>query len=82
VSGVELSDGTKVDADLVIVSVGIQPSTQFIGREVNLAEDGAIEVNPFLRTSNKDIFAAGDVAKFPYWVTGQKIRVEHWNNSI
>lgn len=78
----ELADGTKLEADLVLFGIGIQPATQFIGGELDLASDGSIEVNPFLRTSSPDIFAAGDVAHFPYWVSGEKIRVEHWNNSI
>jgi NADPH-dependent 2,4-dienoyl-CoA reductase/sulfur reductase-like enzyme len=73
VTGVELTDGTKLEADLVLIGVGIQPSTQFVGREIEMARDGAIEVNPFLRTSHPDIFAAGDVARFPYWMSGEKI---------
>jgi NADPH-dependent 2,4-dienoyl-CoA reductase/sulfur reductase-like enzyme len=37
-------------------------------------------VNVYLQTSHADIYAAGDNALFPYWVTGTKTRVEHWNN--
>lgn len=48
VVGVELTDGTCIEADLVLFGTGIQPATQFIGGQVDLAKDGSIEVNPFL----------------------------------
>ena len=81
VSGVELTDGTVLDADVVIVGAGIQPATQLIGDGIELSNDGSIKVDPFLRTSSKNIFAAGDVANYPYWVTGDRARVEHWNHA-
>lgn len=48
VVGVELTDGTCIEADLVLLGTGIQPATQFIGGQVDLAKDGSVEVNPFL----------------------------------
>lgn len=41
-----------------------------------------IKTDAFLKTSQKDVYAAGDVASYPYWYTGQQIRIEHWNEAI
>ena len=43
-----------------------------------MKEDGGLVCNPYLQTSNKDIFAAGDIAHYPYWPTGERVRTEHW----
>ena len=47
-----------------------------------MQSDGGISCNPFLQTSDKDIFAAGDIASYPYWVDGQRVRTEHWNVAL
>ena len=73
VSGVILADGTKIDANMVIVGTGIAPSTKFLQRtETGIKTDkmGAIVCDPFLQSSIPDIYAAGDVCSFPYWQTG------------
>ena len=79
VKGVELSNGTCVDADLVILGTGVKPATQFLGDSgLDMKEDGGLVCNPYLQTSNKDIFAAGDIVHYPYWPTGERVRTEHW----
>lgn len=82
VNGVELNNGTCLEADLVIVGAGVQCHTGFLNEQVRLAKDGSVRVDPFLKTSDPDIFAAGDVATYPYWRSGEAIRVEHWNHAI
>ena len=77
VTSVVLGDGTEIPADLVIVGQGIIPSTDFVPVEKDV--NGGIVCDPFLQTSEKDIFAAGDIASFPYWPTGERVRIEHYN---
>ena len=68
---------------MVLVGYGIQPNTDFLVKStVDLQDDGRILVDPFLQTNDKSIFAAGDVATFPYWVTGERARVEHYINAF
>jgi apoptosis-inducing factor 3 len=43
---------------------------------------GGIVCDPFLQTSVKDVFAAGDVASYPYWATGKRMRVEHYMTAM
>ena len=43
---------------------------------------GVIKVDSFLATNHKDVYAAGDLAEFPYWPTGKTIKVEHFNNAL
>lgn len=81
VTGVELEDGTVLDADLVILGTGVTPATSFIQDGIELAKDGSVKVDPYLRTSTSNVFAAGDMAEFPYYVTGERARVEHWNHA-
>ena len=74
-----LDDGTVLEADMVIMATGVYPATMMLensGIELNSA--GAIVVDPFLQTSAPDVFAAGDLAEFPYWPTGGQVRVDHW----
>ena len=79
VQGVQLSNGVCVDADLVILGTGVKPATQFLADSgLDMKEDGGLVCNPYLQTSNKDIFAAGDIVHYPYWPTGGRVRTEHW----
>jgi 3-phenylpropionate/trans-cinnamate dioxygenase ferredoxin reductase component len=80
VTGVMLSDGSRIDADMVLVGVGITPNTQ-LAAEAGLDVDNGIIVDQHLRTSDVNIFAAGDVANAYNPRLGRHIRVEHWANA-
>jgi 3-phenylpropionate/trans-cinnamate dioxygenase ferredoxin reductase subunit len=79
-TGVILSDGTKIDADMVIVGVGAVPRTE-LAAAAGLKIDNGIVVDEHLRTSDPDIFAAGDIAQTYNPRLGRHIRVEHWANA-
>ena len=77
VSGVRLADGTSVSADAVIIGIGILPNTQ-LAETAGLRVDNGIRVDAQLRSSDPDVFAAGDVANAFHPLLGKSIRVEHW----
>ena len=79
-TGVRLADGAHVDADVVIVGVGITPNTA-LASAAGLQVDNGIVTDAALRTSVPDIFAAGDVANAFHPLVGRNIRVEHWANA-
>lgn len=79
VEGVSLKNGECIEADLVIVGVGVKPATDFI-EGIPLENDGSIKVDQNFRVGN-DIYAAGDIATFPYWYLDSDIRIEHWRTA-
>jgi len=79
--GVRLGDGSLVAADAVIVGAGILPNTR-LAAAAGLRIDNGIRVDEHLRSSNPDIYAAGDVANAFHPVLGRHIRVEHWANAV
>lgn len=78
VSGVRLDDGTVVEAGLVVVGVGAAPATGWLEGS-GLALDDGVVVDPTLRSSDPDVWAAGDVARVRD-ADGTR-RVEHWTNA-
>jgi 3-phenylpropionate/trans-cinnamate dioxygenase ferredoxin reductase subunit len=80
-SGVLLADGTHVPADAVIVGVGIRPNTE-LAEAAGVEVRNGIVVDSRLRSSDPDIFAAGDVANAAHPRLGTHIRVEHWANAL
>jgi len=77
VTGVGLSDGTREDADLVLVAAGIDPNLD-LPRALGLPIDGGgVRVDKGLRAA-ENVYAGGDIAFHNHPVLGRPIRVEHW----
>ncbi|MEU8150667.1 FAD-dependent oxidoreductase [Nonomuraea sp. NPDC048901] len=79
--GVRLADGSQVDADAIIVGIGIIPNSG-LALSAGLRVDNGVQVTARLRTSDLDIYAAGDVANAFHRLLGKHIRVEHWANAL
>ncbi|MBS0555886.1 MAG: FAD-dependent oxidoreductase [Proteobacteria bacterium] len=77
----ELSDGTSLRVDAVVAGLGVTPNTE-LAQLSGLKIDNGIVVDDRLRTSDPDIFAAGDVANFHNAALDTRLRVEHENAAI
>jgi NADPH-dependent 2,4-dienoyl-CoA reductase/sulfur reductase-like enzyme len=74
--GVLLDDGATLDADVVIVGIGVRPATDFV-TGVELDHDGGLPVDENLSAA-PGVWAAGDVARYREPHTGRDVRIEHW----
>jgi 3-phenylpropionate/trans-cinnamate dioxygenase ferredoxin reductase component len=81
VAEVELADGTRVPADIVIVGVGATPNVELASAS-GLQTDNGVVVDQQLRTSDPDVYAAGDIANAYHPFLGRHLRVEHWANAL
>ncbi len=72
--GVLLEDGTKLEADAVILSMGYKPNSELaIKAHLGINNDGFIKVDEYMRTSHPDIFAVGDCAEKKHFITGESV---------
>ena len=85
VGAVKLKDGPTLEADLVILGIGVGPETSYLkdNPKVNLEKDGSIAVDEnFAVKGLQNVWALGDIATYPYYGpggNGTPIRIEHWN---
>ncbi len=76
--GAELADGSRIDVDVVLVGIGVQPNVE-LAAQAGLALDNGIAVDAHCRTSDPAILAAGDCCSFEY--RGQRVRLESVQNA-
>ncbi|HEU0214333.1 MAG TPA: FAD-dependent oxidoreductase, partial [Jiangellaceae bacterium] len=81
VSSAVTSAGDELEADAVVVGVGIRPAIE-LAEDAGLAIDDGVAVDAGLRTSAADVYAAGDVAAVDHPLLGMRVRVEHWANAL
>ncbi|WP_417561930.1 NAD(P)/FAD-dependent oxidoreductase [Microbacterium sp.] len=74
-------DGQTVPADLVLIGVGAIPNTK-LAEDAGIAVERGILTDASLRTSDPDVYAAGDVANAEHPVLGERVRSEHWANAL
>jgi 3-phenylpropionate/trans-cinnamate dioxygenase ferredoxin reductase component len=81
VAAVRLADGRRIDADFVVVGVGVEPRTR-LAEAAGLEISNGVACDATLRTSAPNVFAAGDVASALHPFYGRRLRVEHWFNAL
>ncbi|HTO88734.1 MAG TPA: FAD-dependent oxidoreductase [Thermoanaerobaculia bacterium] len=74
---VELASGESIEAELVVLGVGVAPRTA-LAAKAGLTVGNGIVVDENLRASAPDVYAAGDVALYPERISGEPARIEHW----
>ncbi|HEX5265374.1 MAG TPA: FAD-dependent oxidoreductase [Acidimicrobiales bacterium] len=81
VEGVELSNGTILDADLVVAGLGVEPAVE-LAQAAGLKVAGGVLTDAGLATSAPGVYAAGDVASVEHPVFGTRVRSEHWWSAL
>jgi NAD(P)H-nitrite reductase large subunit len=87
VRGVLLDSGELLDCDICVVGAGVIPTTKFV-RGVTIERDQSIVCDKFLQAADglyagnsQDCISdllGGDIARYPYYLTGESVRIEHW----
>src|SRR5262245_42058692 len=80
VEAVVLASGERLEADLVVVGVGVKPATEFL-KGIELSRDGGVLVDEQMRAAD-GLYAAGDIAYFPSTLTAERQRIEHWRTAL
>ena len=78
---VRLSDGSTVSCDTVVVGIGVIPNVEWLERS-GVEVDRAVICDRYLRTSQPDVYAVGDLASWENPRFGRRMRVEHWTNTV
>ena len=81
VTAVRLAGDRRVEADFVVVGVGVEPRVQ-LARAAGLEVNNGIVCDEYLQTSAGNVYAAGDVANAQHPLFGIRLRVEHWANAL
>jgi NTE family protein len=79
---IETQSGRKLPCDLLMVSIGVAPNSQFLDGSGVTLDEGLVVVDDQLRTNVADVFAAGDVTSFYDPVFAKQRHVEHWDNAV
>ena len=82
ISAVVTEDGRQIQADVVVAGVGSEPNSEWLASSGFQIDRGALIVNLRLETPGKNVWAAGDITRFPDPVTRQPRRLEHWGNAL
>jgi 3-phenylpropionate/trans-cinnamate dioxygenase ferredoxin reductase subunit len=77
---VRLADGSALEADAIVAGIGLEPDVA-LAREAGLTVDNGVIVDEQGRTSDPDVFAAGDCANTPLPCLGRRVRLESWANA-
>jgi 3-phenylpropionate/trans-cinnamate dioxygenase ferredoxin reductase subunit len=81
VANVRLAGDRRIEADFVVVGVGVQPRVQ-LAQSAGLHIENGVVCDERLQTSAENVYAAGDVANARHPFLGRRIRVEHWANAL
>jgi len=78
---VKTKGGKTLETHTMVVGIGVHAAVA-LAEETGIKVDDGVVVNEFLQSSDPSIYAAGDIANFPYRALGDRRRVEHWDNAL
>jgi NADPH-dependent 2,4-dienoyl-CoA reductase/sulfur reductase-like enzyme len=79
-TGARTADGRTLEGFLAIVGVGVVPNVE-LAQDAGAEVDDGVVVDERFRTSLEDVYAVGDVARYPDPTSGRLRRIEHWSNA-